>query len=254
MTKNRLIIFILTLTLFSFYAQASGEKVLFLDNKSHADFINSSNLTSNAQAEIKEDILQINLTKDGDKPSFALPIEDMEIDPTTDNILAICLKTSYRTYEHDYAYAYFETDTGEGTVSANSYAVSSKWQVIYFRMGSNENFIGEIKSIRIQAFEKSPQDEKDLAYQIKWTGFFTSISEAQEYAKAYLEVINDGLSQDETPSPHKTTAPTKKDKNTKFGWGFVWTLIAMLAVTVILTYFIERERNKADQKKHQKKK
>lgn len=214
----------------------------FKDNNI-ADIINKSELTSNATAAIEDETLKVTLKKGADDPHFMLPVEDLNAQSEKDNILAICLKTTYRTFEYDYAYLDFVTTEGQGTVTANSYAVTEKWQVIYFRLGSNENYKGTLKSLRLDPFAKAPDNDNDALYQIKWFAFFEDINEAKDYSDKYLNKVNPSPVPGETEAPHVTEKPVIKPKKDKSIWKFVWTIILMLVATVIITYFLERQRN-----------
>lgn len=231
-----------------------GHKIYYFTDASIADAINNSELTKNASAQVTDETLRITLTKGAEDPHFMLPVEGMNAVGGEDNILAICVKTTFRTFEYDYAYATFVTEEGEGVVTANSYAVTERWQVIYFRLGSNENYKGNLKSIRIDPFENAPDTEDDLLYQIKWFGFFKDINSANEFAKDYLKEINPTMAPGETEVPHKTSTPPPGSYEDNSIWGFVWTIVAMLAATVVITYFLEKMRKKEMEKSKTKKK
>ncbi|HPZ53108.1 MAG TPA: hypothetical protein PLI11_09325 [Clostridia bacterium] len=229
-------------------------KIYYFTDASIADVINNSELTKNATAQVSDEILKISLTKGAQDPHFMLPVEGINAVGGEDNILAICVKTTFRTFEYDYAYATFVTDEGEGVVTANSYAVTERWQVIFFRLGSNENYKGNLKSIRIDPFENAPDKDEDLLYQIKWFGFFKDINSANEFANDYLNEINPTMAPGETEVPHKTSPPPEPYGEDNSIWGFVWTIVAMLAATVVITYFLEKMRKQETEKSKTKKK
>ena len=243
MRKIPLLVIVISMLLFSFSSADENFKIFNFTDVSVADTINDSELTKNAKASISDDTLNVTLTKGAEDPHFMLPVEGLNVVAGEDNILAVCVRTTYRTFEYDYAYVTFVTDEGEGIVTANSYAVSERWQVIYFRLGSNTDYKGNLKSIRFDPFENAPDKDEDLLFQVKWFGFFDNINNATEYAEEYLKDINPTPAPGETEAPHKTTTPAGKtpEKDNSI-WRFVWTIVAMLAVTVVITYFIERQR------------
>lgn len=243
MKKKSVLILIITIMISINLVYAEDIKLREFKDTAIADLINSSELTSNATATVEDETLKVKLLKGSDDPHFMLPVEDLNAESGKDNILAICLKTTYRTFEYDYAYLHFVTSEGEGTVTANSYAVTEKWQVIYFRLGSNENYKGTLKSLRLDPFEKSPENDNDSLYQIKWMAFFEDINVARNYSEDYLKTVNPTPAPGETEAPHVTEPPVYRPRKDNTVWKFIWTVVAILAATVVITYFIERQRN-----------
>ena len=95
MRKLLCFVFLVTVLCLGVVHAEEGHKIYYFTDASIADAINNSALTKNASAQETDETLRISLTKGAVYPHFLRPVEGMNAVGGEDNILAICVKTTF---------------------------------------------------------------------------------------------------------------------------------------------------------------